>query len=326
MSRVGGDYGTFVGLFEQHTAWIWITFAITVAVLLVVDLFAHRGEHGQSRKSAIVWTVVWVAFGVAFGLFLWVAIGAHQAGEYFAAYLIEKSLSVDNLFVFLLIFQTLAIPKEQQHRVLLWGVLGALVFRAVFIVLGIRALQSVEWMVYVFAAILLFAAWRIVREDPREKTESRSVRWLSRHLPVTERLSGHDFVTRVDGRWVVTPLFIALVAVESTDILFAVDSIPAALSVTRDELLVYSSNAFAILGLRALYLVMADLVARLRYLHYGLAVVLAFAAIKLLTSEVYEFPPWLSITVIAGVLGVAVAASAMWHRRREPREHAHEPA
>lgn len=314
-------------MFEEHPAWIWITFAATVAVLLVIDLFAHRGEHGTSRRAAIVWTLVWVGVGVAFGLFVWAAIGGTAAGEYFAAYLIEKSLSVDNLFVFLLIFQTLAIPAQHQHRVLLWGVLGALVLRAVFIVLGVRALERIDWMVYVFAAILLVAAWRIFREDPRTKTESKLVHWLSRHLPVTSTITEHHFVTKIDGRTVFTPLFLALLAVESTDIVFAVDSVPAALAVTRDELLVYSSNVFAILGLRALYLVMADLVSRLTYLHYGLAVVLAFAAFKLLTNELFHVPPWLSIAVIGGVLGVAVVASlAKTRRDRRAAAGAPEPA
>lgn len=309
--------------FDEHPPWIWITFAVTVVVLLVIDLVAHRGEHGQSRRVAVAWTVVWIAVGLGFGVFVWLAIGARAAGEYYAAYLIEKSLSVDNLFVFLLIFQSLAIPHKQQHRVLVWGVLGALVFRAVFIFLGVRALERIEWMVYVFAAILLWSAWRIFREDPREKTESKAVRWLSNHLPITHTIVGHRFLTKIDGRTVVTPLFVALLAVEGTDILFAVDSIPAALAVTRDEFLVYSSNAFAILGLRALYLVMADLVARLKYLHYGLAIVLAFAAIKLITADLYHLPPWLSITIIAGVLGASVVASVVQNRREARAEPVH---
>lgn len=319
-----------------HPPWIWVTFGITVAVLLAVDLVTHRGEHGQSRNSAITWSIVWIGVGVAFGIFVWVTIGSAAAGEYFAAYLIEKSLSVDNLFVFLLIFQTLAIPHREQHRVLIWGILGALVFRALFIFLGIRALEQIDWMVYVFAGILLIAAYRIFREDPREKTESTTVRWLAKHLPVTQELHDHRFITKIGARTVATPLLVALIALETTDIIFAIDSIPAALAVTRDELLVYSSNAFAILGLRALYLVMADLVARLEYLHYGLAAVLAFAAIKLLTSDVWHVPPWLSIALIVLALGTAVIASLV-HRARNstvvPPRHptasdddVHEPA
>lgn len=300
-----------------HPTWIWITFGVVVAILLAVDLFTHRGEHGQSRKAAIVWSIVWVGVGLAFGVFVWVVIGPTAAGEYYAAYLIEKSLSVDNLFVFLLIFQSLAIPHHQQHRVLVWGIFGALVFRALFIFLGVRALEQIEWMVYVFAAILLFAAYRIVREDPREKTENKTVKWLARHLPITHEIHEHRFISKVDGRTVATPLLVAVIALETTDVMFAVDSIPAALSVTRDELLVYSSNAFAILGLRALYLVMADLVARLEYLHYGLAAVLAFAAIKLLTAELWHVPPWLSIGIIVLLLGAAVVASVLHKRSLE---------
>lgn len=319
-------------MFADHPTWMWITFGITVLVLITVDLFTHRGEHGQSRKAAIGWSIVWVGVGLAFGLFVWLTMGGTAAGEYYAAYLIEKSLSVDNLFVFLLIFQTLAIPQSQQHRVLVWGILGALVFRALFIFIGVRALENIEWMVYVFAAILLFASYRILRHDPREQTESGIVRWLAKHLPVTHQMQDHRFVTKVDGRTVATPLLIALLALETTDIMFAVDSIPAALAVTRDEYLVYSSNAFAILGLRALYLVMADLVARLKYLHYGLGAVLAFAAIKLLTADILHVPPWLSISIIVVLLGAAVIASVVHDRRRRRAEREldrrpeHEPA
>lgn len=302
-------------MFDDHPTWIWIVFGITVLVLLAVDLFTHRGEHGTSRKAAITWSAVWVGVGLAFGVFVWAVLGGHAAGEYFAAYLIEKSLSVDNLFVFLLIFQTLAIPTHQQHRVLVWGIFGALVFRALFIFLGVRALERIDWMVYVFAAVLLFASFRIVRQDPREHTESRIVHWLSRHLPVTHEIHEHRFISKVDGRTVATPLLIAVLALETTDVMFAVDSIPAALAVTRDEFLVYSSNAFAILGLRALYLVMADLVANLRYLHFGLGAVLAFAAFKLLTADVLHVPPWLSIAIIVVLLGSAVVASVI-HRKR----------
>ncbi len=317
----------------QHPPWMWTTFAVVLAVLLVIDLVAHRGEHGQSRKAAIAWSLIWVGIGLAFGGFVWVAIGGTAASEYYSAYLIEKSLSVDNLFVFLLIFQSLRIPHDQQRRVLIWGILGALIFRAVFIFLGVRALETIDWMAYVFGAILAWAAWRIFREDPREKEESRTVSWLSRHLPITESIQGHQFIAKVEGKTVATPLLVALLALASTDIMFAIDSIPAALSVTRDAFVVYSSNAFAILGLRALYIVLADLVANLKYLHYGLAAVLVFAAFKIVTNDFIHVPAWLSITVIAAALAVAVIASLM-HRRRHGREEeeeepphgTHEPA
>lgn len=320
-------------MFADHPTWMWVTFGVTVLVLIAVDLFTHRGEHGQSRKAAIGWSILWVGVGLLFGLFVWVTMGGTAAGEYYAAYLIEKSLSVDNLFVFLLIFQTLAIPHDQQHRVLVWGILGALIFRAIFIFVGVRALESIEWMVYVFAAILLFASYRILRHDPREQTESGIVLWLAKHLPITHEIRDHSFITKVDGRTVATPLLIALLALETTDIMFAVDSIPAALAVTRDEYLVYSSNAFAILGLRALYLVMADLVARLKYLHYGLGAVLAFAAVKLLTTDLWHVPSWLSISIIVVLLGAAVIASVVHDRRRrgtadpaQPGAPEHDPA
>lgn len=312
----------------EHPPWLWTTFAVVLAVLLAVDLVAHRGEHGQSRKAAIVWSLIWVGVGLGFGGLVWAVLGASAAGEYYSAYLIEKSLSVDNLFVFLLIFQSLRIPHAQQRRVLIWGIGGALIFRAVFIFLGVRALETIDWMVYVFGAILAWAAWRIFREDPREKEESKMVGWLSRHLPVTETIRDHHFVMRVDGKLVGTPLLVALLALETTDIMFAVDSIPAALSVTRDAFIVYSSNAFAILGLRALYIVLADLVASLEYLHYGLAAVLLFAAFKIVTGDLFHVPAWLSITVIGVTLAVAIVASLI-HRKRHDRPAPHgrgEPA
>jgi tellurite resistance protein TerC len=281
-------------------------------VLLSIDLFGHRGEHGSSRKAALLWTLVWIAAGLLFNLGVWATMGAVPAQEYLASYLIEKSLSVDNLFVFLIVFQTLKVPPAHQHRVLFWGIFGALVFRAIFVFAGVAALERYHWVSYVFGGILLFAAWRAFREHPAQERDSRVVHFLSRHLPVTDRVEGGAFITRRNGRLMVTPLLIALVAVELTDIVFAIDSVPAALSVSRDRFIVLSSNAFAILGLRALYTVLARTLEDMHHLHYGLAGVLGFAALKLIFARWIEIPPPISITIIVTIIGLSVIASLRW--------------
>jgi tellurite resistance protein TerC len=230
----------------------------------------------------------------------------------------EKALSLDNLFVFYVIFAGLSIPKEEQHHVLFWGVLGAVVFRGLFIFLGVSALEHWEWVTYVFAAILLYAAWKSFREDPAQMDEGPLVSWLSKRFPVSKQSGGgHFFVSTASGR-AATPLFLALVSIELADVMFAVDSIPAALSITHDTFLVYSSNIFAILGLRALYLCVAEQMSQLRYLHYGLSAVLAFAGLKILSQEWFEVPPLVSMGVVVGVIAVAIVASLHARRQQGP--------
>lgn len=290
--------------------WAWVVFSVVLLALLAVDLFVHRGHRADSRRSAVVWTVIWIATGLGFGVFVWAMWGGQAALDYIAAYLIEKSLSLDNLFVFLLIFSSLRVPEDVQRTALSWGVFGALVFRALFVAVGVVALTRFDWVSYVFGGILLVAAWRAAREDPLCKMgESRVVAWLSRHLPVTPRYHDTRFFAREDGILVVTPLLLAVIALELTDIMFAIDSVPAAFSVTRDPFLVYSSNAFAILGLRALYIVLAKTIAHLRYLHYGLAAVLAFAGLKMILEEWVHIPALASIAIIFACIGLAVWAS-----------------
>jgi tellurite resistance protein TerC len=308
--------------------WLWATFAVLLGATLAVDLLAHRGGRETSRRAAIVWSFVWVGVGLGFaGLVAW-QLGRDAAEQYLAAYLIEKSLSVDNLFVFLLIFGSLNVPAEAQHKVLSYGIFGALVMRALFVLLGTAAIERWHGVVYVFAGLLLFAAWRALRDDPSQHTDSKVVRWLARRLPVAPELDGERFFTRRDGRLVATPLLVAVAAVELTDVAFAIDSVPAALSVTRDRFLVYSSNAFAILGLRALYLVLAQTLAELVYLHYGLAFVLAFAALKMIAAPWVHVPAWLSVLIIAVAIAAAVVASLRHTRgrRRTPPRRAPPPA
>ena len=287
--------------------WCWIVFGATALALLVLDLLLHRGS--GSRKRAIIWSVIWVSAGLAFGGFVWMNFGSPAAQDYLAAYLIEESLSLDNLFVFLIIFQSLKIPANRQHEVLFWGILGAVIFRALFIFAGVRAIERWEWVSFIFGAVLLYAAFRAFRDDPAKRHENKLVAWLEQHLPVTQEPQGRKFIARQNGRRVATPLLIALIGIELSDIMFAIDSVPAVFSVSRTRFIIYSSNIFAILELRALYLVLAQTIARFKYLHYGLAGVLSFTGIKLIIERWVHIPSLLSIAVIGLIIGAAVWAS-----------------
>jgi tellurite resistance protein TerC len=304
----------------QAPAWAWPLFTALLLVLLVVDLASHRGKRLRSQRAALVGTVIWVAAGLLFAVVIWRAFGAVRAGEYLAAYLVEKSLSLDNLFVFLVIFRTLGVPHDDQRAVLSWGVFGALVFRLVFILLGIAAIERYHWVVYVFAAILLWGALRVCRTDPAAQRESKAALWLTHHLPVSRALHGSRFFIREDGLLRATPLFVALCAVELTDIVFAIDSVPAALAISQNTFVVYSSNAFALLGLRSLFIVLEDALGKLKHLHYGLAAVLAFAGLKLILSRWVEIPPAASVGIIAASIGASIVSSLLARRslRRSP--------
>jgi len=291
--------------------WIWVSFGATLLILLALDLFSHRGGRETTRGWAVTWSVIWIGVGLAFTVFVWLAIGAHEANEYLAAYLIEKSLSLDNMFVFLVIFNTLDIPKENQRTALTWGIFGALVLRALFIFAGSAALERWDWVNYVFGSILMAAAIQTLREDPSQRKESRLVLWLSERLPVSRDVHSRHLVVETDGIRQATPLLVSIIGLEMIDVLFAVDSVPAAFAVTRNEFLIYSSNAFAILGLRSLYIVIAQLISGLRFLHYGLAAILAFAALKITLSEWMHMHPLLSVAIIIVIVGSSVLASLL---------------
>jgi tellurite resistance protein TerC len=288
--------------------WAWALLALVVVVSVSIDLFAHRGDHVDSRKRALAWTIGWVAVSLGFNVFVAVKFGRDAGEQFLAAYLLEKSLSVDNLFVFLLIFGTLHIPATEQRRVLTWGIAGAIVTRGVLIFAGAAAVKEWHSLLYVFGGLLVVAAFKLLHE-PQEKAENRMIVWLSRHLPWSKTLDGHHFFTKRNGRWLGTPLLLALVAIELTDVVFAIDSVPAAFAVTEEPFIIYSSNLLAILGLRALYIVLAGLLADLKYLRFGLSAVLAFAGMKLLLSSWVHFPPLVSVGVIAACITIAVLAS-----------------
>jgi tellurite resistance protein TerC len=285
--------------------------AVIVGALLL-DLFVfHRDAHEVSAREAAVSSAVWVALGLAFGVVVWITAGGENGAAYYAGYLIEKSLSVDNIFVFALLFGYFAVPNRYQHRVLFWGVLGALLLRAVFIAAGAEMLERFHWTIYLFGGFLLFTGVRMLRHDSAESDPGRNpvLRLLRRRVPMTEQYEGQRLFVRRDGRRLATPLLAVLVTVETTDVVFAVDSIPAVFAVTDEPFLVFTSNAFAILGMRALYFLLAGVMGRLPYLRYGLAAVLAIVGVKMLASGVVHVPVWASLGAIAAVLTVSVVAS-----------------
>ncbi|TQS28466.1 TerC family protein [Microbispora sp. KK1-11] len=308
--------------------WVWAAVLAVILAMLAVDLFAHRRAHVVGVREALSWSGVWIALGLGFGVVVWLAWGPEAGGEYLAGYLIEKSLAVDNVFVIALLFSFFAVPRELQHRVLFFGVLGALVFRAAFIGAGAVLLDRFHWILYVFGAFLLYTGVKMARHSAIEVHPDRNpvLRAMRRLIPVTDSYQGQRFLVRqdVDGRdgrpgrrWAATPLLAVLVAVETSDIVFAVDSIPAIFAVTSEPFLVFTSNAFAILGLRAMYFLLAGAMHRFGYLRYGLAAILVFVGAKMLLADVYKIPVWLSLAVICACLVVSVGASEARNRREE---------
>jgi tellurite resistance protein TerC len=297
----------------EHDAWQWVTFLAFVAMMLALDLGVfHRRDHEVRTREALAWTGVWIGLALAFAGLLWRAYGADTALTFLTGYVIEESLSVDNMFVFVVLFGALAIPPRLQHRVLFWGILTALVLRGVMILGGAALVHRFHAVMYAFGAFLVFTGAKLLisRAEPHPE-QSRVLRWARRVVPSTSRFEGHRFFTREGGRLVATPLFFALVSIEATDVVFAVDSIPAIFAVTDDPFIVFTSNIFAILGLRSLYFVLAGLVARFRYLRPSLAAVLIFVGVKMSIVDLVKIPPAASLAVVCGILAAGVAASAL---------------
>lgn len=297
--------------------WVWLATLAAILAMLAADMFSHRGARGTGVRQAALWSTAWIAMGVAFGLVVWAAWGAQRAGEYFGGYLLEKSLSVDNIAVFALIFTSFAVPRGYQHRVLFLGVAGALAMRAALIAAGAVLISQFQWVLYVFGGFLLVTAWRMLRARGREP--GRRGGMIARMIPATDDYHGERFLIRRGRRLMATPLLVVLVLIEVSDLVFAVDSIPAVFSVTREPFLVFTSNAFAILGLRALYSLLDGLLHRLTYLRPALAVILAFVGLKMLLSGVVHIPVAMSLAVIVACLGGAVLASAFAGQRAGAR-------
>jgi tellurite resistance protein TerC len=294
----------------------WILFNLFVLGMLVLDLgFLQRPGHTVKFREALAWSVIWVGLACAFAVLVYFRFGHATAVEFVTGYVIELSLSVDNLFIFLLIFRYFQVAPDHQHKVLFWGIVGALVMRAVFIVVGIGLIRRFHWITYIFGAFLVYSGIKLFREeDTAIKPESNPVlRLFRRWVPVTENYEGEKFVVRRMGLYA-TPLLVVLVVVETTDLLFATDSIPAVLAITLKPFIVYTSNVFAVLGLRSMYFVLAGMMEVFHYLHYGLAVVLVFIGAKMLTSDFYQIPTWVALGAVAGVLLVSVLASLLHPR------------
>lgn len=309
--------GKFVDI--DVPSWAWIALLAFIGALLMFDiLVVHRKAHDVHTREAAIESAVWISIGLAFAGVVALAFGAGAAGEYVSGYLIEKSLSVDNVFVWALILSYFKIPSKYQHRVLFWGIFGALALRAAFIFAGVALIEKFSWVLYVFGAFLVYTAGKLVLsgKDEIDPASSRFLKFINRIVPTTHEFRGQNLFVRVDGRLMATPLFAVLLLVEFTDVLFAVDSVPAVLAVSREQFLVFSSNAFAILGLRALYFLLADAHARFSYLKEGLAIILAFVGVKMLVHRWYHIPTWLSLVVICIVLFVAIGFSLRADRAR----------
>ena len=298
--------------------WAWVAFGAFVLLMLVLDLFVlHRDAKEISFREAAVLSAFWVALALLFGILVWIWAGPTTAGEYYAGYIIEKALSVDNVFVFALIFGYFAVPVQYQYRVLFWGVLGALVLRVIFILIGAELLETYDWMVYLFGAFLIYTGIRMARHSNQEVHPERNpvLRLLRRVLPMTDGYRGQKLLVRERGKLMATPLLAVLIAVETTDVVFAVDSIPAIFAITTNTFVVWTSNAFAILGLRALYFMLAGLMQRFVYLSLGLSVVLVFVGAKFVWSDLFgKVPIWISLPFIATVVSISIAAS-LWKTR-----------
>ena len=292
--------------------WVWVGVIAVILAMLAVDLVAHRDAHVIKVREAAAWSAVWVALGVGFGALLWAWQGPEIGQQYFAGYLIEKSLAVDNVFVWAVIFSYFAVPPQFQHRVLFLGVLGALVLRGAFIAVGAVLIENFTWILYVFAAFLLYTGWRMIRQrdEHLDPEQSAVLRLFRRFVPMTDAYYGQRLLIRKGGVLLATPLLAVLVLIEATDVVFAVDSIPAIFAVTSEPFIVFTANAFAILGLRAMYFLLADLMHRFVYLKIGLALVLIWVGIKMaLKIDVFYIPTAISLGVIATILTVSVVAS-----------------
>ena len=312
----------------EGTIWLWIGFNIFVLAMLALDLGVfHRKAHVISIKEATIWSVVWISMALVFNLglyFFWDKVSptsdysnSEAALAFFTGYLIEKSLSVDNIFVFVLIFTFFAAPAIYQHRVLFWGIIGALIMRATLIAVGAMLLKEFHWIIYLFGGFLIFTGIRMAlhRNEEMHPEKNPLVKLLRRIIPVTENYEGDKFFIRRAGKLMATPLFLVLLLVESTDLIFAVDSIPAIFAVTNDTFIIYTSNVFAILGLRSLYFLLAGVVDKFYYLKLGLSVVLVFVGTKMMMVDIYKVPVGLSLGVIFIILAISIAAS-LWRAKR----------
>jgi tellurite resistance protein TerC len=303
-----------------ETGILWAAFNIFVLTMLTLDLAVfHKKSREITVGDALIWTGLWITLAMLFNLFIYQYFGKQQAIEFFTGYIIEKSLSVDNIFVFILIFSYFQVPTSYQHKVLFWGILGALVMRVIFIFAGIELIHRFHWLIYIFGAFLIFTGVRmVVAGDVKiEPDKNPVVRLIRKIFPVTSNFEGDRFFVRRNAKLWATPLFVVVILVETTDLIFAVDSIPAILAITDDPFIVYTSNVFAILGLRSLYFAISGIEKYFHYLKYGLAAILVFVGTKMCLSDYYKIPIEVSLTVIVSVLAIAILASVIFPEKRD---------
>jgi len=301
--------------------WFWVVFNAAILILLFLDLTVVSRKHRVVPfKQALLMSAFWIGLAMAFAVFVHQWFGANKALEFLTGYVLEEALSVDNLFVFILLFAYFKVPPEEEKTVLFWGIIGALIMRGVFIVAGVALVQRFHWILYIFGIFLIWTGIQLMRGGDEEQDPSRNIvlKFCRRFLPLTENYEGKSFLVRREGKVLFTPLFVVLLVVETTDILFATDSIPAILAITRDPFIVYTSNVFAILGLRSMYFALAGMMKLFHYLNYGLSVVLIFIGAKMLLPERYHVPTWAALAVVAGVLGLSVLASVLFPKAEKP--------
>jgi tellurite resistance protein TerC len=299
----------------SHETILWIVFAVLVPVILVLDLGVfQRKAHTIKTKEALLMTAGYVTLALMFAVAVYFMLGRDKSFTFLTGYIVEQSLSMDNLFVFLLIFSSFAVPSDYQHRVLFWGIIGAIIMRAVFIASGLVIMEKLEWVIYIFGAFLVYTGIKIAAKKDGEVNPKKNLifRLCCKYLPMTDSYRGGKFFTKENGRLLATPLLLVLLVVETTDIVFAVDSIPAILSITLDSFLVYTSNIFAILGLRSLFFALAGATNKLVYLNYGLAAILALLGVKMLGSKLFHVPVYASLAAIVGILLFSALASFLW--------------
>ncbi|MBK7131584.1 MAG: TerC family protein [Bacteroidales bacterium] len=297
----------------------WILFNAFVLLMLALDLGVfHRKTHEVSIKEALTWTLIWVCLALIFNAIIFYWRGRQQALEFFTGYLVEKALSIDNIFVFIMIFTYFQIPSKYQHKVLFWGILGALLMRVIFIFAGVALIEKFHFTIYFFGALLIYTGYKMFFHNNAkiEPDKNPVIRFFKKIMPVTSNLQEDNFIVKLDGKRYATPLFLVLILIETTDLIFAVDSIPAILAITQDQFIVYTSNVFAILGLRSLYFALAGVVHRFWLLSYGLAVVLVFVGIKMLLIDVYKIPIEWSLIFIAAIITGSIVLSLKIERNR----------
>lgn len=295
----------------------WVLFTLFIIIMLAIDLgIFNRKAHEVSVREALAWSGVWVALALAFnaGVYFWK--GPEVAVQFFTGYIVEKSLSVDNIFVFLQVFAYFSVPAIYQHKILFWGVLGAIIMRAIFIFLGVALITKFHWIIYIFGAFLIITGIKMAFSKNKEIHPEKNpvIKLLKRFIPLSHDYEDGRFFVKRNGVMLATPLALVLIVIETTDVIFAVDSIPAILAITTDPFIVYSSNLFAIMGLRAMFFALAGVIKRFHYIHYGLAAILSFVGVKMLISEFYKFPSMAALAVIAAILAASMIASLIWAR------------